>query len=547
MAIDNAAILAELDADQLAVVKAITGPVCVIAGAGTGKTRVITNRIAYAINSGVTDPTKVLALTFTAKAAGEMRARLRALGIPNATARTFHSAALKQLLYFWPYSFGGQFPSLLTTKSGFISQAITRAEVAIPAQVNALREIASEIEWAKVLEISPDNYQEQAVANNRIVKLPNSKGESENLSMIAQVYEAYESLKKQERSLDFEDVLLLTVGMLEEDRSVRERVQDQYRYFTVDEYQDVSPLQQRLLNLWLGNRQEICVVGDAAQTIYSFAGATSNFLLNFQNRFPNAQQFRLSRGYRSTPEIINTANAILRAANLVSDHGSELQSANAHGEKPTVNGFNTSADEISYVVGEVVKSISQGVDSSDIAILARTNAQLDQVKAALNNAQIPSQIRSGERFFDRTDVRDVMRTIRSASVLPSEGGDWYEDLVAVLRPFGDADFVVAFLRLAKSIQENGGKNMRAFLREIEDRAEQNNPPTLPGVTLATLHAAKGLEWNHLFLIGISDGVLPMGNDLNEERRLFYVGVTRAKEKIQITYAGKPSVFLEQFN
>ena len=547
MAIDNAAILAELDADQLAVVKAITGPVCVIAGAGTGKTRVITNRIAYAINSGVTDPTKVLALTFTAKAAGEMRARLRALGIPNATARTFHSAALKQLLYFWPYSFGGQFPSLLTTKSGFISQAITRAEVAIPAQVNALWEIASEIEWAKVLEISPDNYQEQAVANNRIVKLPNSKGESENLSMIAQVYEAYESLKKQERSLDFEDVLLLTVGMLEEDRSVRERVQDQYRYFTVDEYQDVSPLQQRLLNLWLGNRQEICVVGDAAQTIYSFAGATSNFLLNFQNRFPNAQQFRLSRGYRSTPEIINTANAILRAANLVSDHGSELQSANAHGEKPTVNGFNTSADEISYVVGEVVKSIAQGVDSSDIAILARTNAQLDQVKAALNNAQIPSQIRSGERFFDRTDVRDVMRTIRSASVLPSEGGDWYEDLVAVLRPFGDADFVVAFLRLAKSIQENGGKNMRAFLREIEDRAEQNNPPTLPGVTLATLHAAKGLEWNHLFLIGVSDGVLPMGNDLNEERRLFYVGVTRAKESIQITYAGKPSLFLAQFN
>jgi DNA helicase-2/ATP-dependent DNA helicase PcrA len=346
---------------------------------------------------------------------------------------------------------------------------------------------------------------------------------------------------------DFEDVLLLTVGMLEEDRGVRERVQDQYRYFTVDEYQDVSPLQQRLLNLWLGSRQEICVVGDAAQTIYSFAGATSNFLLNFQNRFPNAQVFRLSRGYRSTPEIINTANAILRAANLVSDHGSELQSANAHGEKPAVNGFNSTQDEISYVVGEVVKRISEGVDSSQIAVLARTNAQLDQVKSALNNARIPSQIRSGERFFDRTDVRDVMRIIRSASVLPSEGGDWYADLVAVLRPFGDADYVVAFLRLAKSIQENGGKNMRAFLREIEDRSEQNNPPTLPGVTLATLHAAKGLEWNHLFLIGVSEGVLPMGNDLNEERRLFYVGVTRAKERIQITYAGKPSVFLAQFN
>ena len=547
MAIDNAQILAELDPDQLAVVTAIKGPVCVIAGAGTGKTRVITNRIAYAINVGVTDPTKVLALTFTAKAAGEMRARLRVLGISNAAARTFHSAALKQLLYFWPYAFGGQFPSLLTTKSGFISQAITRAEVAIPAQVNALREIASEIEWAKVLEISPADYQERAIESSRLVKLPNSKTQSENLAMIAQVYEAYESLKKQERTLDFEDVLLLTVGMLEEDRGVRERVRDQYRYFTVDEYQDVSPLQQRLLNLWLGNREELCVVGDAAQTIYSFAGATSNFLLNFQNRFPNAQVFRLSRGYRSTPEIINSANRILRQANLISDHGIELQSANEHGDKPMVNGFNTSADEISYVVDEVAKEIAKGTDSSEIAILARTNAQLDQVKSALNNLKIASQIKSGERFFDRVDVRDAMRVIRSASVLPSEIGDWYADLVSVLRPFGEADYVTAFLRLAKSIQENGGTNMRAFLREIEDRAEQNNPPTLPGITLATLHAAKGLEWNHLFLIGVSDGVLPMGNDLNEERRLFYVGVTRAKQRIQITYAGKPSVFLAQFN
>ena len=547
MAVDNAQILAELDPDQLAVATAITGPVCVIAGAGTGKTRVITNRIAYAINSGVTDPTRVLALTFTAKAAGEMRARLRALGISNAAARTFHSAALKQLLYFWPYAFGGQFPTLLTTKSGFISQAITRAEVAIPAQVNALREIASEIEWAKVLQISPDSYQQEAIENNRLVRLPNNKSESENLSMIAQVYEAYESLKRQERTLDFEDVLLLTVGMLEEDRGVRERVRDQYRYFTVDEYQDVSPLQQRLLNLWLGNREELCVVGDAAQTIYSFAGATSNFLLNFQNRFPNAQLFRLSRGYRSTPEIINTANKILRQANLISDHGNELQSANSHGDIPMVNGFTSQSDEIAYVCAEVAKLINNQVDSSEIAVLARTNAQLDQVKSALNNAKIASQIRSGERFFDRVDVRDAMRVIRSASVLPSEIGDWYADLVSVLRPFGDADYVVGFLKLAKSIQENGGTNMRAFLREIEDRAEQNNPPTLPGVTLATLHAAKGLEWNHLFLIGVSDGVLPMGNDLNEERRLFYVGVTRAKQRIQITYAGKPSVFLDQFN
>ena len=563
MAIANDQILNGLDPDQLAVVTAIRGPVCVIAGAGTGKTRVITNRIAYAINAGVTDPTKVLALTFTARAAGEMRARLRTLGVPNVAARTFHSAALKQLLYFWPYSFGGQFPKLLTTKSSFISQAIERAEIAIPAQAASLRELASEIEWAKVLEISPDTYQEAAIAASRSVRLPNSKSGSENLEMVAKVYEAYESLKKQERALDFEDILLLTVGMLEEDRGVRERVRDQYRFFTVDEYQDVSPLQQRLLNLWLGNREEICVVGDAAQTIYSFAGATSNFLLTFKTRFPNAQTFRLSRGYRSTPEIINTANQILRSANLNSDHGNELSSANSHGDKPLINGFNTSGDEIAFVVGAVVENISTGVDSSDIAILARTNAQLDQIKSALNNAKVASQIRSGERFFDRVDVRDAMRVIRSASVLPPEGGDWYEDLVSVLRPFGDADYVNGFLRLAREMKEGSIEldsadlesssntktktSMRTFLRELEDRAEQNNPPTLPGVTLSTLHSAKGLEWNHLYLIGVSDGLLPMSNsnDLNEERRLFYVGVTRAKQNIQITYAGKPSEFLSQ--
>jgi DNA helicase-2/ATP-dependent DNA helicase PcrA len=563
MAITNEQILTGLDPEQLAVVTAIRGPVCVIAGAGTGKTRVITNRIAYAINAGVTDPTKVLALTFTARAAGEMRARLRTLGVPNVAARTFHSAALKQLLYFWPYSFGGQFPTLLTTKSGFISQAIERAEIAIPAQAASLREIASEIEWAKVLEISPDNYQAEAIAAKRSIRLPNSKSATENLEIIAKVYEAYESLKKQERTLDFEDILLLTVGMLEEDRGVRERVRDQYRFFTVDEYQDVSPLQQRLLNIWLGNREEICVVGDAAQTIYSFAGATSNFLLTFKNRFPNAQTYRLSRGYRSTPEIINTANQILRSANLISDHGNELSSANSHGDKPLINGFNTSSEEIAFVVNSVVANIKAGADSSDIAILARTNAQLDQIKSALNNSKVASQIRSGERFFDRVDVRDAMRVIRSASVLPPEGGDWYEDLVSVLRPFGDADYVSAFLRLAREMQEGSieldsadlsssgdlktKSSMRTFLRELEDRAEQNNPPTLPGVTLSTLHSAKGLEWNHLYLIGLSDGVLPMSNnnDLNEERRLFYVGVTRAKQSIQITYAGKPSEFLSQ--
>ena len=548
-------ILEGLDPEQREVVTAVRGPVCVIAGAGTGKTRVITHRIAYAIAIGVTDSSKTLALTFTAKAAGEMRARLRGLGIPNATARTFHSAAIKQLMYFWPYSFGGSFPSLLTMKSGAIAEALNRTDSALAPQTSTLREIASEIEWAKVLEISPDEYVESALGAGRRLKIPNNKSDKSNFEDISKVYQAYETLKQQERAIDFEDVLLLTVGMLEEDRDVRERVRDQYRYFTVDEYQDVSPLQQRLLNLWLGDREEICVVGDAAQTIYSFAGASSAFLLGFTKRYPKAQVIRLSRGYRSTPEIIGAANAILRQGGMIGEHGHELASMNSHGAKPEIAKFESNASEANFIVNKIAELRVKAGDSAEIAILTRTNSQLDIFERELRAAGIASQIKGSERFFERIDVRDAMRVIRSASVLPTEGGDWYSDLIAVLRPFGDTDYVQAFLALARSMKEASEEaigpstpaTLRTFLRELEDRAEQNNPPTLPGVVLATLHAAKGLEWDHVFLAGISEGMLPMGEDIEEERRLFYVGLTRAKSELHLSYYGSPSQFLVGIN
>lgn len=540
-------ILEGLDVDQKEVVTSIKGPVCIIAGAGTGKTRVITHRIAYAVSAGVTDPTKTMALTFTARAAGEMRARLRTLGIPNASARTFHSAALKQLMYFWPYSFGGSFPSLLTTKTGFIGEALSRSDVPLTPQTATLRDIASEIEWAKVLEIGADEYVETALTSGRELRFSNNKSNRTNLEFVSKVYESYETLKRQERSIDFEDVLLLTVGMLEEDRDVRERIRDQYRYFTVDEYQDVSPLQERLLQLWLGNRDDICVVGDAAQTIYSFAGASSAFLLNFSQKYPHGKVMRLTRGYRSTPEIIQSANAILRQGNLHAESGLELSSMNEHGVKPLIHRSSSTADEVQEVVGRIKALMAnrsdQDVEHLEIAILARTNAQLAAFENALQQANIPTQLKSAERFFERADVKDAMRAVRSASVLPPEDGDWYSDLVSVLRPFGDSDYVQAFLRLGRQLKNDGAISMRTFLRELEDRAEQNNPPALPGVLLATLHAAKGLEWDHVFLVGIAEGVLPMGNDINEERRLFYVGLTRAKEQVHLSYAGTPSPFL----
>ena len=532
------AILAGLDPEQREVVTNIRGPVCVIAGAGTGKTRVITHRIAYAVAAGVTDPTKTLALTFTARAAGEMRARLRSLDVPNAAARTFHSAALKQLMYFWPYSFGGSFPKLLTTKASFLSEAMGRTDTSLAPGAQTLREISGEIEWAKSLQTSPADYVEEALGVGRALRIPNGRADKENFAEVAKVYEAYETLKHQERVIDFEDVLLLTVGMLEEDRDVRERIRDQYRYFTVDEYQDVSPLQQRLLNLWLGNRDDICVVGDAAQTIYSFAGATSSFLMGFTQRFPKAAVIRLTRGYRSTPEIIEMANQVLKSGSSHQDH--EIVSMNERGEKLAIRKFAATHSEVNDVVEQIV---ALGKTHSDIAILARTNSQLDPFEAALKTKNIETQLKNSERFFDRIEVRDAMRIIRSASVIPGEGGDWVHDLTSVLKPFGSTDYVRAFIALAQEMKENGTSNLRAFLRELEDRAEQNNPPTLPGVVLSTLHAAKGLEWEHVFLVGINEGVLPMGPEIEEERRLFYVGLTRAKKTVHLSYAGQPSQFL----
>ena len=530
-------ILAALDAEQRAVATAVRGPVCVIAGAGTGKTRAITHRLAYAVDIGVVDPQRILALTFTARAAGEMRTRLRALGVPNVAARTFHAAALKQLMYFWPQVLGGRFPSLLTTKTGFLGEALNRANISATKSNAVLRDLAGEIEWAKVIGLAPDEYIKAVDDYARPVRVSNNKVDA---TAIAKVYEAYESLKKQERAIDFEDVLLLTVGMLEEEREVRDRIRDQYRYFTVDEYQDVSPLQQRLLDLWLGKRDDICVVGDPAQTIYSFAGATPAFLLNFTNKYPNAEVIRLTSGYRSTPEIINTANAILRSASL----GHELDPINDHGDRPTTQSFNSEKEEASALVELIKRDIEAGYSSNEIAILTRTNSQLEVFEAALNSAGIENQIRNAERFFNRSEVREIITAIRSASVLSE--GDWISDLRDALKPFGDSEYVRAFLQLARELESEGLSSLRAFLRELEDRAEQNNPPTLPGVALATLHAAKGLEWPKVYVAGASALVLPWGNQpIEEERRLFYVGITRAQRSLTISYYGEPSPFLAE--
>ena len=543
-------ILEALDNEQRAVALATRGPVCVIAGAGTGKTRAITHRIAYAAAIGTMDPHKVLALTFTARAAGEMRTRLRSLGVPSVAARTIHAAALRQLTFFWPQVFGGRTPDLLTTKSGFLTEAIKRAQLQGELSITSrdlLRDIATEIEWAKVSQIAPSDYLSESL--KRTVK-PRI-----NPEQLAKVYTAYESVKHQERAIDFEDVLLLTTAMIEEEREVRERVQDQYRFFTVDEYQDISPLQQRLINAWLGSRQELCVVGDPAQTIYSFAGATPVFLNSFTQRFPEAEVVRLTTGYRSTPEIIFTANSILRKGAM----GNELVAINDHGSKPTITAYNDETGEIAGIVRDITQLISEGTPAQEIAVLARTNSQLNGLEKAMNSANLPYQVRNTERFFERKEVRDFLKQVRTASVIPTEGVVWLDELRTLAQPFltgGAIDGIAALMHLARELDSDSGftpKNLRAYLREVEDRVQQNNPPTMPVTTLATLHAAKGLEWDRVFLMGVSDGILPLENNsttgdqasIDEERRLFYVGITRAKSDLRLSYRGKASRFLAE--
>ncbi|PZU35050.1 MAG: ATP-dependent DNA helicase, partial [Actinomyces sp.] len=298
-----AALLDALDPDQRQVAEHLEGALCVLAGAGTGKTRAITYRIAYGVAVGAYQPTQVLAVTFTARAAGEMRSRLADLGVNGTQARTFHSAALRQLTYFWPTAIGGRRPAIEKFKGRLVGTAAHR--LGLSADRALIRDLSAEVEWAKVTMTLPEDYAQQAAALRR-----EPPGGLEPAT-VAQVLAAYEEAKTERGVIDFEDVLLLMVGVLLDREDIADQVRGQYKHFVVDEYQDVSPLQQRLLDLWLGRRRQLCVVGDVSQTIYSFTGATPDFLTGFTTRYAGARTVRLSRDYRSTPQVVSLANRVL--------------------------------------------------------------------------------------------------------------------------------------------------------------------------------------------------------------------------------------------
>jgi DNA helicase-2/ATP-dependent DNA helicase PcrA len=559
-------VLAALDPEQREVAASPLGPMCVLAGAGTGKTRAITHRIAYGVHSGAYQPQRVLAVTFTARAAGEMRTRLRELGVGGVQARTFHAAALRQLHYFWPQAIGGAAPEVMSHKAPAVAQAA--ASLRLQFDRTGIRDLAAEVEWAKVNMLTPETYAAAAAAARREPPGLDATG-------MARLLETYEQVKSDRGVIDFEDVLLVTVGILAEHDDVARAVRQQYRHFVVDEYQDVNRLQQRLLDLWLGERDDICVVGDPAQTIYSFTGASPQHLLGFTQRHPRARVVRLVRNYRSTPQIVSLANLVVRGpSGQARSHSVQLEAQGQAGPEPVLSAHPDDPSEAAAIAGEIADRVARGGSPADVAILFRTNGQSEAFESALAERGIPYLVRGGERFFARKEVRDALLLMRGGA----RSDDGSEPLPTLVRDIlvgagwtreaptsGGAarerwESLAALAALAdEMVAATPEARLPQFVRELDERASAQHAPTVQGVTLASLHAAKGLEWDTVFLAGCSDGFLPIAmadtaEAIEEERRLMYVGLTRARRELRLSWAGartpgarasrRPSRFLD---
>ena len=591
---DPESVLAALDPEQRQVALATRGPVCVLAGAGTGKTRAIAHRIAYAALTGVVDPGHVLALTFTTRAAGELRARVhqlagRGAGLDRVQARTFHSAALRQLSHFWPRTVGGRPPTVLDSKVGLLAEVTRRVRAGTSSA--ELRDVAAEIEWAKVLGVPPDGYPDAAARAGRSAPLAPAT--------VARLYASYEELRRERHLVDFESVLELTAAILAEHPEAAAMIRDRYRYFVVDEYQDVNPLQKLLLDSWAGDRDDVCVVGDPRQTIYSFAGATASYLTGFSADFPGAAVLRLVRNYRSTPQVVALANQLtglagrqplaaqLRpaggargagaggagggaaAAGAAGGGTAALVAQRPGGPAVEFAGYPDEQQEASAIATRVAALHAAGAALSQVAVLVRTNAQTLPLEQAFAGLGLPCQLRGTERFFDRPEVRQAVGLLRAAAKSADAdlaGAGLAADVRHILAGLGLTpeapagrgaarerwESLAALAQLAEDYfagdaaaagaggEGGGGGGLRGFAAELAHRSQIEHAPAMHGVTLASLHAAKGLEWDVVFLAGLAEGTLPIvhaqtDEAIEEERRLLYVGVTRAREQLFLSW------------
>lgn len=530
-------LLEALDPEQAEAATSLNGPTCILAGAGTGKTRTVTHRIAYGIANGQFAANRVLALTYTNRAAGELRARLRSLGIPGVSVKTFHAAALSQLEYFWPQLAGVPAPNVLTGKAQLINQIGT--ELGFKFDSAAIRDIAAEIEWRKFTMRSMEQYAAEAPARPNVASLTSEK--------LVAVMEAYEAAKIKSQKVDWEDVLILTLGMLQAEPRVLSHIQQQYRFFTVDEYQDISPLQHALLDAWLGDRNDLCVVGDPNQTIYSFTGASSSYLFDFDKTYPDATVVNLTRNYRSTPNILELANRLIRGETVMG----ELVAQSGLGVDPELVVAKDAVTEAEVTAAAIKRHLKQGVKPQEIAVLYRINSQSEVFEKALAAQGIDYQVRGGERFFSRKEILELIRLIRAETILPNDK-PVYQVVSDAARALGwksvaptetgaayeKWDAINSFVNIVDELPT--GSSVADFVKEIDERIRSQHEPIRPAVTISTIHAAKGLEWDSVFLVGLNEGLLPISyskseKEINEERRLLYVGLTRARKQLQLSY------------
>lgn len=539
----HAGLLDGLDADQRQIAEHLRGPLVVLAGAGTGKTRALTHRIAHGVQVGAYAPDKVMAVTFTRKAAGEMQARLQALGAGGVRATTFHSAALAQLSYFWPLVVGGSAPKVVKAKVPVISQAAESLSIHLTGET--ARDIAAEIEWRKVSMLNIDSYAALLTGAQPVRQAPTGV----TAEQLVDFHVKYAQILEERKHIDFEDVIVLTTGMLQTEPRAALQVHERYRFFTVDEYQDVSPLQHALLIEWLGERDDLCVVGDASQTIYSFAGATSNYLLRFGTEFEQATEYRLERNYRSQPEIVSMANRLMHdrpgALTLQPQRSETLSKAMT----VSAEWFVDERDEAEAVAQAISQQIDQGSHASNIAILYRSNAQAAAFETALGDLSVPFRILGAQRFFDRAEIRQAVMLIR-AQTKAADDRPLFQVVTDVLRSVGLTaappkgalarekwDALHALLRLVD--EQPATATIHSFSEELLRRSQVHHEPTLNAVTLTAVHASKGLEWPIVYLVGMSESVFPSSyattdEAIAEERRLAYVAITRAQDILRIS-------------
>jgi DNA helicase-2/ATP-dependent DNA helicase PcrA len=580
----------DLNPAQREAVETTAGPLCILAGAGTGKTRVISRRVAYAIATGAVHPGHVLVVTFTDKAANEMRERLAALGFPGVQAQTFHAAAFRQLRYFWGRLSDSRLPEVLDSKAPLLGPL----QRSLPGgyKFTAVKDLADELEWAKARRLDPSSYQEAVEAMGRTPPIPGD--------LFAGLFRRYERAKERAAKIDFEDMLVRMLEGFETREDVAEEFRGQYRWFSVDEYQDTNPLQQALLEAWLGERRDLAVVGDEDQTIYTFTGATSEYLTGFGRRFPEARVVRLEDNYRSSPEVLALANRLLAATpGRGPGAAKRLVATRPPGPEPTVAAFENAEREVRALVAEVARLARAGVDPDEVAVLVRTNAQIPPFEEALAAAGIRYQVR-GELFFRRTEVLRAIGVLRSRTARATSGGlvdaleaIWFERFGFRRDEEPDGEearqrhaSLVTLLGIAERLAGTGSggaagagapsgagvepgppsepgaagdgspttspgadqaagvvAGMALFLEEVGRRAAQEAEGTGGGVNLLTYHRAKGLEFDAVLLPALEEGLLPIRQasepaEVAEERRLLYVGLTRARVHLWLSWAAR---------